>query len=173
MGYAEHAQEQVSLGSSRRSFKAISNLAFPRNTCFVATDKGERLAVPGTGRLAVSDAVAAKRGADALPPGASRPRWDGVLRQLRWWGFVVKEFRLPARNQEMILAALEEEGWPPHIDDPLPPVDGLDSKARLHDAIKCLNRNQVHRLLHFRGDGTGQGVVWGPLPGPGSSPGLP
>ena len=33
-------------------------------------------------------------------------------------------------------------------------------KRRLNDTIKCLNRGQVYRLLHFRGDGTGEGVLW-------------
>ena len=41
---------------------------------------------------------------------------------------VVKQFRVPAGNQELILAAFEEMGWPPHIDDPLPPVHDLDPK---------------------------------------------
>jgi hypothetical protein len=173
MGYAQHAQEQMHLGSSCRSFRPISNLAFPRNTCFVVTEKGERLAALGTYRISSSDSIVAKCSADTLMSETGIPRWDGVLRQLWWRGFVVKEFRLPARNQETILAVLEEEGWPPHIDDPLSPLDGLDSKARLHDAIKNLNRNQFTRLLRFRGDGSGQGVVWSPLIRPEPSPELP
>jgi hypothetical protein len=30
----------------------------------------------------------------------------------------------------------------------------------LHDTIKCPNRGQVNHLLRFRGDGTGEGVLW-------------
>jgi hypothetical protein len=56
--------------------------------------------------------------------------------------------------------ALEEEGWPPRIDDPLPMVAELDAKQRLHDTIKNLNRHQHRRCLRFFGDGTGQGVCW-------------
>lgn len=88
------------------------------------------------------------------------PCWDGALRQLRWAGQLVKEFRVPAANQEAILTALEEEGWPPYLDDPLPPTNDIDPKARLHDAIKNLNRKQINRLLCFRGNGNGEGVLW-------------
>jgi hypothetical protein len=63
-------------------------------------------------------------------------------------------------NQERIIAAFEEEGWPRRIDDPLPPHPEQDPKHRLRDTIKSLNRHQVNRLLHLTGDGTGQGVRW-------------
>jgi hypothetical protein len=104
------------------------------------------------------------RGADAQSQQSAIPVWDGALRELHWRGRLVKRFNQRAPNQEMILAAFEEEGWPPHIDDPLPQVPGIDAKQRLHDAIKNLNRHQTHRLLRFSGDGTGEGVRWGPLP---------
>jgi hypothetical protein len=46
---------------------------------------------------------------------------------------VVKEFKLPAPNQETILTAFQEEGWPPRIDDPLPPVPQAEtSSGALH-----------------------------------------
>jgi hypothetical protein len=67
---------------------------------------------------------------------------------------------VPAANQERVLAAFEEEGWPVHIDDPLPPSPDQDSKRRLHDTINSLNRNQKCPLIRFVGDGTGQGVRW-------------
>ena len=35
-----------------------------------------------------------------------------------------------------------------------------DPKRRLSDTIKCLNRKQANSLIHFRGDGTGEGIVW-------------
>ncbi|MCA9075835.1 MAG: hypothetical protein KDA93_12430 [Planctomycetaceae bacterium] len=63
-------------------------------------------------------------------------------------------------NQEVVLCAFEEDGWPERVDDPLPPQPDQDSKRRLADTIKCLNRKQVNKLIHFRGDGTGQGIVW-------------
>ena len=67
---------------------------------------------------------------------------------------------MPAVTQEAILAAFQEEGWPPHLDDPLPPVRDGYPKDRLRDAIRHLNANQKKRLIRFRGDGTGQGILW-------------
>ena len=58
------------------------------------------------------------------------------------------------------MSAFEEEGWPPRIDDPLSPHPDQDTKRRLSDTIKCLNRKQSNRIIHFRGDGTGEGVIW-------------
>jgi hypothetical protein len=94
-----------------------------------------------------------------------RPRWEPGPRRLWFGGQLVKWIRQPAKSQEAILAAFEEEGWPRRIDDPLPPVEGRDSLERLHEAVKGLNRSQVTRLLEFRRDGTGEGVEWLPISG--------
>ncbi|HEV3256790.1 MAG TPA: hypothetical protein VG013_07925 [Gemmataceae bacterium] len=100
----------------------------------------------------------ARKKAEARASG--RPRWDGERREL-WVGkFLVKGFRRPAPNQEAILAAFEELGWPARIDDPITGEHGRDPRQRLHEAIKSLNRNQMHRLIHFEGDGTGEGIRW-------------
>jgi hypothetical protein len=88
------------------------------------------------------------------------PMWDTKLRTLRWQNQVVKQFRVPAPNQELILTVFEEEGWPPQIDDPLPRTNGLDPKQRLHDTITSLNRNRKCESLKFSGDGTGSAVRW-------------
>jgi hypothetical protein len=88
------------------------------------------------------------------------PNWDGRERVLRLGGWVVKKFQVPARNQELVLAAFQEECWPLRIDDPLPPVGEIEPKRRLHSTIQCLNRNQRTQLLHFCGDGTGRGIRW-------------
>ena len=69
-------------------------------------------------------------------------------------------FRRPAVNQETILAALEEEGWPSRIDAPLPQTPGIDPKVHLHDTIKSLNRRHLQSIICFRGDGSGAGVGW-------------
>jgi len=73
---------------------------------------------------------------------------------------VIKRFRQKRRDQETILAAFEEQGWPPRIDDPLPGREGLDRRRHLRDTTDNLNRHQQHRLIKFMGDGTGQGVPW-------------
>jgi hypothetical protein len=100
-----------------------------------------------------------RKGASCEPPA---PHWDADLRELRVNGDLVKRFKLPCPNQELVLAAFEEDRWPPRIDDPLPPAPNRDPKRRLHDTINSLNRNQKTPLMRFLGDGTGQGVLWKP-----------
>ena len=87
------------------------------------------------------------------------PVWSQEVRELRLGDQILKCFRQPARNQEMILASFQEEGWPPHIDDPLPGGDNVDSPERLHNAVKRLNDQVVHRI-RFLSDGKGQGILW-------------
>jgi hypothetical protein len=79
---------------------------------------------------------------------------------LRYQGQVIKHFRVPVENQELILTAFQEEGWPHSIDDPLPQTGDLDPKQRLQATIKSLNRNQLVRLIHFHGNGNGLQVYW-------------
>ena len=91
-----------------------------------------------------------------------RPARDAGRGELRYGDRLVKHYRQPADNQILILDAFDAEDWPARIDNPLLAADGIDSKQRLHDTIKALNRHQKFRALRFRGDGTGQGVVWEP-----------
>jgi hypothetical protein len=88
------------------------------------------------------------------------PEWDRDRQQLRLGNKIIKQFKVPAPNQEAILAVFEEESWPPRIDDPLSPVGDQDPKRRLHDTINSLNRNQKVSVIRFLGDGSGQGVRW-------------
>lgn len=91
---------------------------------------------------------------------AEPPRWDPATRTL-WLGSVlIKQLKVPALNQERILSAFAEEGWPPCIDDPLPPSTGINSKRRLRDTITRLNRSQNHRLIRFHGNGNGLAIHW-------------
>jgi hypothetical protein len=88
------------------------------------------------------------------------PKWDAQRHELFFHDQIVKRFRWPAENQEAVLNAFEEEGWPSRIDDPIPQQSEMDPKRRLADTIKCLNRNHHSAILRFRGDGTGEGVLW-------------
>ena len=90
----------------------------------------------------------------------SCPLWDPARRELLWGERLVKRFRVPAPNQELILVAFQEEGWPPNIDDPLPQVPAVEPKRRLHDTIVALNRHQAEPAVRLHGDGTGMGVCW-------------
>jgi hypothetical protein len=76
---------------------------------------------------------------------------------------VVKRFRLPACNQEAVLSMFEDEGWPPAIDDPLPFRPEQEAKERLHVTIRHLNANHQNQLIRFRGNGTGEAVLWEPI----------
>lgn len=89
---------------------------------------------------------------------SAHPVWDRVRRELRFGETVVKRFKWPAENQERVLDAFEENGWPRHINDPLEQHASICPKRRLHDTLKCLNRKQVVEAIKFRGDGTGLGV---------------
>ena len=93
------------------------------------------------------------------PSQCPSPIWDRDRRELRLGNLLVKQFKWPAENQERVLNAFQEEGWPQRIDDPIMPDPKICPKRRLHDTLKCLNRKQVNEVIKFRGDGTGKGVL--------------
>ena len=148
-GLAQHVLEQIRPAFGRRTFRQVANLGLTPRSCFVITAAGLRL-------LGASDV----RTAAPAGPVPALPRWDGGRRQLWYAGALVKWYRVPAASQETILAAFQEDGWPPRIDDPLSMMNGCDPHERLHEAVKGLNRGQVRPLLVFRRDGTGEGVAW-------------
>jgi len=167
-GLAKHACENTTHEADRRTFLPYTNLALPKGTCFVIADRGAAYAMA----LLSSEVVPAAPRATADPisstfephgngsPHADFPTWDSDRQQLRVGRVIVKEFKVPAANQEAVLAAFQEENWAPRIDDPLPPMPNQDPKRRLHDTINSLNRNQKHSLIRFLGDGKGEGVRW-------------
>ncbi len=160
----DHASEIKVGATNGRQFKATGDLHFTNRTCFVLTPTGiavvTALMEPSVERPGMIPA--ALRLTDELEPNSAfqMPTWDSQRNLLSFQGRIVKQFKWHATNQELILSAFQEEGWPARIDDPLTPMPTLDIKRRLSDAIKCLNRNQVNKLIHFRGDGTGRAVVW-------------
>jgi hypothetical protein len=158
-GYLDHARERTTARMGQRLFQPLHSLVLPKRTCFVLTAKG---------REAVSELTTPRNGivASAGEPISlphSRPpvpRWDNDARRLWWQDRLIKEFRRPAVNQELILAVFQEESWPKRIDDPLPQIADIDPKVRIHDAIKKLNSHHLYRILRFRGDGNGRGIEW-------------
>lgn len=156
-GLIEHAIEAENHQGIGRSFESRGGFKFSQRSCFVITRVGHELAIGGAAAL-------------APPPdnctACPLPVWDDQRHELRLGATIVKRFRWRASNQEAVLAAFQEEGWPPRIDDPLPPVAETDPKRRLSDAIKCLNRKQKNPLMRFSGDGTGQGILWDVVAGP-------
>jgi hypothetical protein len=164
-GFVDHAKETTLAGEDARTFQRRQRpggLTFSRRTCFVLTEAGSRFACSVLTEPSADTPcglIACSKPADESPV-APKPQWDRERQELRFGDIVVKQFKVPAANQERILAAFEEEDWPVRIDDPLPPNSDQDSKRRLHDTINSLNRNQKQNLIRFVGDGSGQGVRW-------------
>jgi hypothetical protein len=153
-GYVRHGIEAPATSEDQRCFHHEGMLTLAAGTCFVLTDFGATVAraVPGISEPSPSTPGAADE--DLMP------RWDSERRELLLGKKLVKHFLVPADNQEHILSAFQEEGWPPRIDDPLPPQRYLEPKRRLAEAIRRLNRNQKTRLLRFHSNGHGNGVCW-------------
>jgi hypothetical protein len=167
-GLAEHACEHTTHNANRRTFQPYANLALPEGTCFVIAKRGAAYADVLLQSESPLPAVRVGTSWNPSPHATCGngcleypcPTWDSDRQQLRLGRTVVKEFKVPAPNQQAVLSAFQEENWAPRIDDPLPPALNQDPKRRLHSTINCLNRNQRQPLLRFLGDGKGEGVRW-------------
>ena len=164
-GYAKCLREVTQPGDKERRFEPVDNLSLNGQSCFVLSRKG-MLFAQAAFALSGADSEVAEgngNGSDSVRQRSGLgPRWDAKRRELRLARRLLKRFRVPAPNQEAILAAFQEEGWPNCIDDPLPPKGDLSPQRRLHDTIKALNRKHRQRppLIRFLGNGTGKSVVW-------------
>ena len=159
-GWLVSAKETTVPSDTLRVFRKVDRLHDAADVAMILTPAG-REAVQGLFERHPSDK--GENAGASLPARAvrtSKPRWDVERRELSFKGKLVKRFRVPAVNQECILAAFEEEGWPSRIDDPLPPKDGLNAPVRLYATLKSLNRSQANRLLWFHGNGNGLVVLW-------------
>ncbi len=172
----DHATEDPAAANQGRRFRSFGGLRLTDESCFTLTEEGLKLLVQSD----QSETPDACRQPDGFIPINGQPRdtntgglipefairttefpvWDGMRRELRLGSVIVKKFRCRAANQESVLAAFQEDGWPARIDDPLSPVENIEPKRRLADTVKCLNRKQAKPLLKFAGDGTGEGVTW-------------
>jgi hypothetical protein len=161
-GYVRHAAEVLDAVSAERTFRTTLGRTFTPAACFLLTELGLHFA---EAFVTPQPSAARTRQCDP-PPSVAVPVWDSDRQELRVGSELVKQFKVPARNQETILATFQEESWPVRVDDPLPPLDGVDPKRRLHETITSLNRNQKAPLLTFHGDGSGQGVRWSFAPWP-------
>jgi hypothetical protein len=148
-GFIEHLVETTNK-RTRRRFTPGRNNRFVNASCFSLTEAGVDLL-----RNDCDDGLILP-----LTKLNLRPNYDVACRMLSFGSQIVKKFKVPAANQELILTSLEELGWPPHIDDPLPKLAGVDQKKRLIDTLYRLNANQKTPLLRFEGDGTGRGLMW-------------
>jgi hypothetical protein len=147
-GWIAQALDNSRPGRRCRTLRHVANLSLTESACFVLTELGWQFSA-GHVELASNGQLA-----------QVRPNWDAVRRELCVGTIVIKGFKQPAPNQQIILDAFQEEGWPSLIDDPLPPHANQDAKARLHSTIDNLNRAHAHRVLHFHGGGNGQSMRW-------------
>jgi hypothetical protein len=108
----------------------------------------------GEGRLSDDGRALAR----LLASRESKPRYDSINRTLWWRGRVVKQLEREAANQEEVLLAFEEAGWPPRIDDPLPREVERDPKLRLRETVRSLNDKRKWRGIRFRA--SNGGVRW-------------
>jgi hypothetical protein len=190
--FAEHARETTLPGDPVRSFRRLPPTSIPEDACIVLTTPGATLLQSAVRSVASrqrsSDSAYAESDEDPQFSGgnpaiaakecntptatASKPTeqpavipvWNSKLRELRYRGELVKRFRVPAPNQEMILTVFEEEGWPDCVDDPLPPVPDVAPKPRLRATIKSLNGKQNTPSLRFHVNQNGQIVTWEAAP---------
>jgi hypothetical protein len=143
--------ELQSEGTLLRTFTSAS--CWNNHTCFILTKQGREFA----------------KSLDSW--NGIKPTWNQQTRELRVAEELIKRYRCPASNQEIILAVFEEESWPARIDDPLPPAGHIDPKQRLRETIKSLNQNHIVRdRLRFRSDGNGLGIQWDLVTGSPTSP---
>ncbi|MFN3240621.1 MAG: hypothetical protein ACE37K_03815 [Planctomycetota bacterium] len=163
----QSAQDTSTYLETGRSLQEHESLRFDHHTCFVITAAGMELLMDMDEQppLAPSLTRTPVQLNDVVDEAIVVPNWDPYLRQLSFAGKLVKQFRVPAENQEVILGTFADDGWVRRIDDPLPHLPGHDPKRRLQSAIMCLNRNQMTRAIRFRGDGSAQGIIWEPVAG--------
>ena len=161
-GLAAHGRETTGANDVFRSFARGRSLSLPGGTCFVLTARGILAARPAGTPPAEPPPAEGSPAPPASPE--MRPAWDRHRQQLRVGGRVVIALKVPAAHQEMILAAFEDEGWPPRIDDPLPEGPAAGG-GRLRVAVDALNGRQKARLLHFAVDGGGVRWEHGPWGG--------
>ena len=130
--------------------------------CSALGENGESLSLPVDPHRTQTAPTSLPSGPHfAVPPASqqAKPRWNPDRRELTFRGQLVKCYRVPSPNQELILSVFQEEDWPEFIDDPLPPALDGDAPTRLQATVKSLNRRQVNKLIRFRGNG-GMKVFW-------------
>jgi hypothetical protein len=147
-----------------RNFKTAPFDHLPAEVRFILTESGSRLArqhCNGSPHpMLTRGRRRRKPRIDAPASKHAGPRWDPATRQLFLGNRLVKQFLVPATNQEIILKTFHQLGWPECIDNPLPDGEETTAARRLHNAITRLNHQQVHPLIRFHGTGTGAGVRW-------------
>ena len=156
-GLVEHADETSVHGEEHRSFTPSRGLTFLPTTCVMLTAKGAALAARGN-----EVPPGENPGTNGKPAAETRikPRWDAARRALSLGNRTIKQFHVPAPNQEQVLSAFEDDGWPESIDDPLADEFDIEPKTRLNNVVYRLNNKQRAALIRFHVNGQGRSVHW-------------
>lgn len=153
------ANEMTSEGKRRFLHAPIASIS--STSCFVITEDGLELLESLSPSSQPATILVSSNGVPPLPLlEGEKPVWDPNRRKLLVRGQIIKHFRCPAPNQQVILDVFQATHWPTHVADPLPHCTALCPKRRLHDAIKRLNRHHLLSAIRFSGDGSGRGVLW-------------
>jgi hypothetical protein len=155
--HIEHLRACAGPGDGDIRFAPADSVRLTPASCFALTSAGEEFAALGH-RCGPEPAALDVRA--PLPLDEIVPHYDKCDRILCWGCHVLKRFRQPSDNQELVLVAAEELCWPAWFDDPLPRRTGKSPKLLLRDTIRDLNRRQTPYLIHFTGDGTGTRIGW-------------
>ena len=115
-GYVEPGCEKTKSCGRRRELSLCRGHAFNKRTCkgracFILTEAGLALAAECFGSNDQTNLTAIVNHPRPAPP--PHPHWDAELRELSADGRLIKRYRTRAANQEAVLTAFEEEGWPP------------------------------------------------------------
>jgi hypothetical protein len=161
-GRLEHLVETALPGQKERTFVKIESIGFCSESCFALTEQGVEFAtelvnggIDANGNWSATARIAGSRN------GRNRtPVWDASNRKLTVGRRTVKAFRVPAKQQELVLNAFQKAAWPKRLDCPFP-IGHIDGTRRLRAVIDSLNRNQRQKLIHFFGDGYGTGICLG------------
>jgi hypothetical protein len=157
-GHAEHLR--LTPGSPPAPCPLARSLLLDDASAFALSDAGEEFAGYLVSACLDPENVRGAGPGDLLVLGRLTPSYNSADRVFAWGCHVLKCFRQPADNQEIVLCSFEEVGWPDWLDDPLPRAAGQNPKRHLHDTIRDLNRHQALPLIHFKGDGSGERMGW-------------
>jgi hypothetical protein len=116
-----------------------------------ANEDDERLIV-GVTLTDASRGVSTEGDTQNASGASSKPNWNKSTLELCYQGQLARKIRRIARNPIIVLDAFQEDGWPAHIDNPLPP------NANISEVVRTLN--QRLKLLRFASDGASSGFNW-------------
>jgi len=149
-GYIEEATEIAKSARQKlRRFRPPGSSFLGSRSCIVLTKAGLAFVQQACRRRVPIANPVSRRKHHSETAAVQNPRWDCAGRKLFLGSSLIKSFNVPAANQQLILTAFEEQGWPSCIDDPLHPKDGVDPKRRVRDAVAGLNRSHKRRTIRF------------------------